>query len=96
MVKQMLQVEVAYAKPECQELIILKVDAGTTVEQVINQTNLLSQFPEIDLALNKVGIFGKVVSLNAKLEAGDRVEIYRPLLIDPRLARREKIRKSTK
>ncbi len=89
-----ITVEVAYATASQQPIITVEMNAGATVEQAIAQTNLMVLFPEIDLSINKVGIFGHVVNLSKVLQGGDRVEIYRPLQVDPRLARRERVRKS--
>ncbi len=83
-------IEVAYARPEQQLIIELPDALDMTVQQAIEASGILQQFPEIDLAVNKVGIFGKTVSLDAALAAGDRVEIYRPLVADPKEARRRR------
>jgi uncharacterized protein len=83
-----ITVEVAYALPERQALVTLVSPVGTTVGEAIEQSGLLPQFPEIDLKLNKVGIFGKIVALTTVLRDGDRVEIYRPLTADPKAIRR--------
>lgn len=96
MVHEFIAVEVAYATPRQQLIIALEIKDGATVEQVIDQSNLLGTFPEIDLSMNKVGIFGHVVNLNQVIQHRDRVEIYRPLQIDPRLARRNRVLQSTK
>jgi putative ubiquitin-RnfH superfamily antitoxin RatB of RatAB toxin-antitoxin module len=88
-----MQIEVAYAKPSEQVIVALDVDAETTVEAAIRLSGLLSRFPEIDLAVNTVGIFGKACALNFGLREGDRVEIYRPLIADPKQARRERAAK---
>jgi putative ubiquitin-RnfH superfamily antitoxin RatB of RatAB toxin-antitoxin module len=85
-----IMIEVAYALPERQTLIALEVPAGTTLEQAIALSGICRQYPEIDLAVNRVGIFSKLTTLDAPLQAGDRVEIYRPLLIDPKEARRRR------
>ena len=87
MVKPLLDVEVVYANPERQTLISLQVELGACVNEAIQQSDILSQYPEIDLQHYKVGIFSKIVLLDAILRAGDRVEIYHPLLIDPKKAR---------
>jgi uncharacterized protein len=84
-----LQIEVAYARPDVQLIIELQIEDGTTVEQAIQQSGILQKFPEIDLSINKVGIFGKSVLLQQPLRAGDRVEIYRPLIADPKRTRRQ-------
>lgn len=83
-------VEVAYALPEKQELIRLKLMAGTTAGQAIVASGLLDKYPEIDLDRNRIGIYGKLVNLDAVLRDSDRVEIYRPLIADPKQARRKR------
>ena len=85
------EVEVVYALPEAQTLVCLRVCAGTTVEQALAQSGLLARYPALDLATARVGVFGKIVALDAPLHAGDRVEIYRPLLIEPKEARRRRV-----
>jgi len=86
----MIQVEVAYANPERQLILALNVPVGTTVETAIERSGILEIFPEIDLSRQKIGIFSKMVSLNDQIRAGNRIEIYRPLLIDPKIARRQR------
>lgn len=86
----MLKVEVAYACTDAQLIVEVEVEEGATIGQAIHQSGILQKFPEIDLAKNKVGIFGRQVSLLEPLRAGDRVEIYRGLIADPKLARRLK------
>ncbi|MFM8330209.1 MAG: RnfH family protein [Candidatus Methylumidiphilus sp.] len=84
-----MQIEVAYAKPEEQLIVALEVNPDCTVADAIQQSGLLPRFPEIDLAGgNKTGIFGKLCKLDQVLQEGDRVEIYRPLLADPKENRR--------
>ena len=83
-------VEVAYAKPDVQVIIPLKVNPGTTVEQAILQSGILDNFPEIDLTKNKVGIFSKLTKKDAVLREKDRVEIYRPLIADPKEVRKQR------
>lgn len=85
-----IAVEVAYALPDEQVIIPVKIEAGATVEQAIVRSAVLSRFPEIDLAVNKVGVFGKLGRLDAVLRDGDRVEIYRPLLADPKEIRKQR------
>ena len=79
----MLNIEIIYAGAEQQTIIQYQVVEGCTVEKAILQINLLAQYPEIDLLQHKVGIFGKMVPLNLQVQAGDRVEIYRPLWLIP-------------
>ena len=85
-----LEVEVVYALPAQQRVLQLRVAAGATVAQAIIQSGLLTQYPEIKPATARVGIFGKIVALDAPLQNGDRVEIYRPLKVDPKEARRRR------
>ena len=93
MADKLIDVEVAYAKPEQQEIVALKMPEGTTAEQAIISSGLLNRFPEIDGADLKVGIFGSVCKLDQLLRQGDRVEIYRPLIHDPKEARRQRAAK---
>lgn len=90
MADRKLSVEVAYATPDEQVLLQLSVVADSTVESVISESGILERFPEIDLKVNKVGIFGKSVPLKAALHDGDRIEIYRPLIADPKEARKKR------
>jgi putative ubiquitin-RnfH superfamily antitoxin RatB of RatAB toxin-antitoxin module len=85
-----IRVEVAYAKPEEQALIALEVEEGATVRQAIERSGVLRQFPEIDLDQQRVGIFGKIAAPDQALQNGDRVEIYRPLIADPKEARKRR------
>lgn len=85
-----IRVEVAYARPEQQALIPVEVPEGATLEQAIVQSRIQEQFPEIQLQTAKVGVFGKLGKLSAILRAGDRVEIYRPLLADPKAVRKQR------
>jgi putative ubiquitin-RnfH superfamily antitoxin RatB of RatAB toxin-antitoxin module len=70
----------------------LRVPAGTTVRSVIERSRLLERHPEIDLAQNRVGIYARFVSLEALVQNGDRVEVYRPLQADPKELRRQRTR----
>jgi putative ubiquitin-RnfH superfamily antitoxin RatB of RatAB toxin-antitoxin module len=85
-----INVEVVYAPPGEQVLERLAVAADSTIEVVIQSSGILDRFPEIDLAVNKVGVFGKTISLQAGLHDGDRIEIYRPLIADPKEARKKR------
>jgi len=93
MAETLIDVEVAYANPEHQVIVVLKMPEGTTVEHAINASGLLSRFPEIDETDIKAGIFGSVCKLDQQLRQGDRVEIYRPLIHDPKEARRQRAAK---
>lgn len=86
-------VEVVYATPEKQALISLDVEQGTTAEQAVKLSGILEQFTEIDLTKNKLGIFGKVTKPDQVLRDKDRVEIYRPLIADPKESRRKRAEK---
>ena len=84
---------VAYATPEKQVEIPLVVDESCTVELAIIRSKIMEAFPEIKFATISVGIFGQLVKLDDNLQSGDRVEIYRPLRIDPKDLRRLKAKK---
>ena len=88
-----LRAEVAYALPDRQVLLELEVKEGTTIRQVIERSGILQRYPGIQLARGGVGIFGRRVELDAPLRDGDRVEIYRPLIADPREARRRRVKR---
>lgn len=88
--KERINVEVAYALPETQVIIPLQVSQGTTIEQAIKQSGILTTFPEIDLATNKVGVFSKLGKLDQELREKDRVEIYRKLIADPKEVRKQR------
>ena len=85
-----INVEVAYALPEKQVIRKVNVDAGTTIGAAIVQSGIMMDFPDIDLENAKVGIFGKVAPMTKVLSDGDRVEIYRPLIADPKEVRRKR------
>jgi putative ubiquitin-RnfH superfamily antitoxin RatB of RatAB toxin-antitoxin module len=87
---QTIRVEVAYAKPDVQVIIPLQVQTGITLEEAVEQSGIMEQFPEIDLEQNKVGIFGKISKKDQVLRANDRVEIYRPLIADPKEVRKQR------
>jgi len=86
----MPKVEVVYATPERQALYAVSVAAGATVRDAIERSGVLTAFPEIDLARNRVGIHGKLATLATPLRDEDRVEILRPLQADPKEARRQR------
>lgn len=87
-----IEVEIVYALPERQMLMKVQVPIGTTVEQAVLQSAILVQFPEIDLNKNRFGIFSRFVERDTVLQQCDRIEIYRPLLIDPKEARRLRVK----
>jgi len=90
-IAEQIEVEVAYAKPEEQVIIKVLGHAGMTVKEAIELSKITERFPEINLDTDKVGVYGKVTKLDAMLELGDRVEIYRPLIADPKAARKKKV-----
>lgn len=85
-----MSVEVLYALPHEQLLLRVDLAESATVEDAIRASGVLDAHPEIDLARNKVGIFSKLVKLDEKVRDRDRVEIYRPLIADPKEVRRKR------
>jgi putative ubiquitin-RnfH superfamily antitoxin RatB of RatAB toxin-antitoxin module len=85
-----MRVEVIYALPLRQEAIALELPAGATVQQALAASGLLAAHPELDLRVVQVGVWGRSTTLDALLEDGDRVEIYRPLQADPKEVRRRR------
>jgi putative ubiquitin-RnfH superfamily antitoxin RatB of RatAB toxin-antitoxin module len=85
-----ISVEVVYALPQKQEVLSLKIRSGAVVSEAIERSGILRDFPEIDLASAKVGIYSKQVKLDAVLRDKDRIEIYRPLIADPKEIRRKR------
>lgn len=85
-----ITVEVAYALPSQQLIIPIQVSAETKAEEAIRASGILQKFPEIDLNTQKIGIFGKVSRLDAPLRHLDRIEIYRPLIIDQKEKRKQR------
>jgi uncharacterized protein len=92
MVMKMIRVEVAYALPDKQKILSLEVEEGSSIQSVIERSGILILFPEIDLSTQKVGVFSKAKELTDSVNEGDRIEIYRPLLINPKEARRKRER----
>lgn len=88
MVSAKIKIAVAYADLEQQTVLELLVVSDCSVQQAIEQSGILQQFPEINLATQRVGIFSQLVDLADRLQPGDRIEVYRPLMIDPKDARR--------
>lgn len=87
---RLLRVEVACALPERQALIALEVEEGTTALQAIERSGILQQFPLVNPRRDGMGVFGRQVAPDTPLRDGDRVEIYRPLIADPKATRRER------
>lgn len=78
-----MQIGVAYSEPGQQIWLNIEVPDESTVAEGIERSGILKQFPHVDLSAQKVGVFGKLVKLDAALKAGDRVEIYRGIIADP-------------
>ena len=91
----MINVEVAFARPDKQEIIRLQVEQGTSAVEAVKRSGIAAVFPEIDPDKDDMGIFGKVIKnpSDHELRDGDRVEIYRPLKIDPKQARANRAKK---
>ena len=85
-----INVEVAYALPDKQIIRAVNVDSGTTIGAAIVQSGIMMDYPELELEDAKVGIFGKAAVMTTVLADGDRVEIYRPLIADPKEVRRKR------
>ena len=88
-----IMVEVAYALPLEQLILKVKVSGQITAEQAIKASTILDEYPEIDLKINKIGVFGKLVKLDTPLRDLDRVEIYRTLVADPKELRKQRAAK---
>lgn len=91
-----LSIEVCYALANEQTLIAVELREGATVQQALDASGILQRYPRIDLGTQKVGVFGKLKPLDAVLADHDRVEIYRPLLVDPKLSRQRRVEKTRK
>ncbi|QOL25296.1 RnfH family protein [Thalassotalea sp. LPB0316] len=85
-----IQVEVVYGTPKKQELLTVSVAEGIDVEQAIHESGILDIFPEIDLSVNNVGIWNRSVKLSEQVKDLDRIEIYRPLIADPKEVRKRR------
>lgn len=92
MADQSIAVEVAYALPQKQKIISLVVPEGTSVLDAVRQSRIWEHFPELDIEASAMGIFGKAVPKPAEraINAGERVEIYRPLIADPKEVRKQR------
>jgi putative ubiquitin-RnfH superfamily antitoxin RatB of RatAB toxin-antitoxin module len=86
-----IAVEIVYALPGEQVLLRLSLAAGATVGEAIRQSGLLQRYPQLHAAALCAGVFGNRVAMDARLNDGDRVEIYRPLTVDPKEARRRRV-----
>ena len=86
-----ISVEVVWATPDCQDLVELQLRDGSDVEAAIERSGFYDRYPGQGLRSADVGIWGQVVPRTHRLSSGDRIEIYRPLLMDPREARRQRV-----
>lgn len=91
---EQLSIEVVYGVPKKQKIFSIEINIGANVEQAIVASGVLTLFTEIDLAINKVGIWNRVVKLSDILDDLDRIEIYRPLLADPKDVRKRRAEKA--
>jgi putative ubiquitin-RnfH superfamily antitoxin RatB of RatAB toxin-antitoxin module len=86
-----IHVEVVYALKDAQKVVQLTLEEGATVQEAVEKSGLLTEYPEIDLGgKNKVGIWNKLAKVDASLRDKDRIEIYRPLIADPKEVRRQR------
>jgi putative ubiquitin-RnfH superfamily antitoxin RatB of RatAB toxin-antitoxin module len=90
-----MRVEVVYALAETADAVSVTLPSGATAADAVIASGMLERHPEIDLLRHKLGIYGKAVESGARVADGDRVEIYRPLMLDPKEARRRRARKKT-
>ena len=87
---EMINVEVCYAMTDKQDVVRVKLAVGANLEQALTASGLLAKYPEIDVKKNKFGIWNKLSKLDAALRDKDRVEIYRPLIADPKEVRKQR------
>ncbi|WP_301102779.1 RnfH family protein [Propionivibrio sp.] len=85
-----ISIEVVYPLPQKQEIFVVKLPEGATVRQAIEASGVLQKYPEIDLTKNKLGVFAKLAKPDVQLRDKDRVEIYRPLIADPKEVRKQR------
>jgi len=85
-----IQVEVCYALPDTQKIVNVEVPTGSSIKFAIATSKIQDIFPEINLETNKVGVFGLQKQMTDEVKDGDRIEIYRPLFLDPKEARRRR------
>lgn len=89
-----IDIEVAYATPEKQVILSLKVPEGTALIDAVSASGITAEFEGLDLSSSQMGIFSKVVPEDYVLRSGDRIEIYRPLIADPKEVRKERAAKA--
>jgi putative ubiquitin-RnfH superfamily antitoxin RatB of RatAB toxin-antitoxin module len=86
-----MHIELVYALPEVQHRLHLELEAGACVRDALQAVRRIAPFSDLDLEVQTVGVFGRIVSLDEGLGPEDRVEIYRPLAVDPKEARRRRV-----
>ena len=91
----MMTVEVAYAQPDQQKILAVQVEDGATAYEAVKKSGITAMFPQLDIETNPMGIFGKAIKdpKTHELQPGDRVELYRPLIADPKVARAKRAAK---
>jgi putative ubiquitin-RnfH superfamily antitoxin RatB of RatAB toxin-antitoxin module len=87
-------IEVVYGTPERQEIIALEIPENTTIEQAVLLSGIIEEFPEIDLSINNVGVWNRAAKLQSIVNDLDRIEVYRPLLADPKEVRKRRAEKA--
>ena len=87
---ELISVEIVYPLPQKQEIFVVKLPLGATVREAIESSGVLAKYPEIDLAKSKLGVFAKLAKPDSVLRDRDRVEIYRPLIADPKEVRKQR------
>ena len=87
---QRFEVEVVYALPDKQYILPLLVKEGVCAREAIERSGILKRFPEINLEQQKIGLFSRIIDLDYEVKPGDRIEIYRPLIADPKEIRRQR------
>lgn len=92
--ENMMEIEVVYGDPKQQTLLSLHIDKGVTVEEAIKESRIIESHPEIDLSVNKVGIWNRLAKLTDVVQDLDRIEIYRPLIADPKEVRKRRAEKA--
>lgn len=94
MVSTKIKIEVVYALPKEQLIFTVELDSGATAEQAIEASGILVKYPEIDLKTNKLGVYSRLIKRDTELVDGERVEIYRPLIADPKEMRKRRAEKA--
>lgn len=94
--ERLIAVELVYATAQTQIVQRLKVPAGATLRGIIERSGILQRFPELNPEQMQVGVYGRLRALDAEVQAGERVEIYRALLVDPKTARRHRAARAKK